>query len=943
MLGALTALTLSGCELLSPEEPIDEPDTGTADAGGGEDAGGDDAGGDDAGADTDTGGTDGLATCRSVSTSPNALTIGDEPTTVTWSLTCDAELTADALGERATLTPATGSPLEFAVESVSCEPAEGGHTCELTLAGVALPEDAPPGPTRYAAGDGEAADLDLDLRARLGNQAISGLQIPRDLVPLPAGFADRGEDLRVAQTEAGRVVAGTVRSESGDRLDLFTVAPDGVVTVHETLEAPDGLFQTTGFASRGLGDGVEAIWWGFDASQGVFSGTSVRVGPDGGAPSIEAIDLGAYTGPTLAKVVDAHVEEVQGRLSVVALARTDADGVVLVRVFGGPNPSEVSVVRQPERVADLDPATLDTGRYGVVEGATGGARLWGVDASGKLSIESADDPNTSSQATLPETTSSDRFSLTELEGYTVVRMESGGEGGDVRILALPTDDKGALTGTVFALRLPENCRPDRRLVFKATATSLAAFGRWPWNWRDKLKSSAAPPMMVLQWDLDGASPLKAIEPTSVRPAVAEDPSAATGAGSGDRVLATVTGDGALELLEVDALTAPCADPKACAAPYGGTTDDGLRGNLLPGVTGPTWAVDKYGDILIDGVPLEFDVIGGPPIFMRGSGGSTLMVAGVAHDAATHAIWRVAEGGSLSEPGLLTLDTGEGGPELVLKSAEEGEAPGGGGDTGGLTLTIATTMIDFTRDSDGSGDEDSERPEATFTTTTGALEAAIGAAEPVTIDLAGQLPALADAPLEVALLPIVPHDRATHTYTSREVLGAAEFTLDDIDVDFVVSRERDGTARISAVGSSGAVADYALDGGWDDDVLLFKQAGAGDAVYISGCGASVTRLSVIAGPDGIQAVADTITTDGATGPIVSVEDYDGDGLDDVFRRDSCGEDGASAGGTIYFGADAAAPLPLVGGPSITFPPNAEATTGNGKGTKKATAYSYMFWL
>ncbi|CAN0543516.1 unnamed protein product, partial [Laminaria digitata] len=90
-------------------------------------------------------------------------------------------------------------------------------------------------------------------------------------------------------------------------------------------------------------------------------------------------------------------------------------------------------------------------------------------------------------------------------------------------------------------------------------------------------------------------------------------------------------------------------------------------HLRPGAGFSTMAIDKYGDILIDGVPLEFDLIGGPSIFDSfgsggGAGSGAMIIAPISstiEPSATHAVWSIDDAGSVSGPGLITLDPGPG--------------------------------------------------------------------------------------------------------------------------------------------------------------------------------------------------------------------------------------------------------------------------------------------
>ncbi len=333
--------------------------------------------------------------------------------------------------------------------------------------------------------------------------------------------------------------------------------------------------------------------------------------------------------------------------------------------------------------------------------------------------------------------------------------------------------------------------------------------------------------------------------------------------------------------------------------------------------------------------------------MRSEGGGergdgvTFIVAGIAHDAATHAVWAIGADGGLGTPGLLDLDTGDGGPSLVFRSAEGDDKTGEGDDTGGITLTVATVMIDFTKEREGSSSEgDQGRPEAVIQLDAAQIASAIGALEPVTIDLSDQLPSIDDAPTGVALLgparldPVSPNAPA-----SPSALVLAELTPEQAaaPTHLVLTKEGMEVRWISLDGISHTLATHAYASGQyhviEDDIMIM----ASFSVSFSGSdGKSGPRARKIARRVPLEGSGEFETTYAivlesldAQGRTLEAGDYNGDGLDDI-----------STTSGVYFGDGLGGLLPstfeVTGGPTVSWPPTSERAAGNGKGTRKASA-------
>ena len=312
----------------------------------------------------------------------------------------------------------------------------------------------------------------------------------------------------------------------------------------------------------------------------------------------------------------------------------------------------------------LTPSQLEPGRYGLLSSSDIEANLdtevaWILDTNGKLStIPLGGGEPTSLSLTgvqYPYT-----LEMSSVSASKVVATVSS-EDAPTRAFALGVDPKGMLDGSAIELDAPSGGFALDGSNWIIEDDVIIQLGRWPWNWRDKFQQSLdgedpwfEPVPVLTSWDLKQANAEKAAPVTSVRPAVAADASQAVGARDGERVLTSVTADGMLELKRLKVLTAECADPKACALPITEPTPGGLQLNVLPGQTGLTWAVSKYGDILIDGVPLVFDLVD-PPILGDTPGAGSGSGALIAHEAGHYLFMTVDEQGKLSLPSISMVE------------------------------------------------------------------------------------------------------------------------------------------------------------------------------------------------------------------------------------------------------------------------------------------------
>jgi hypothetical protein len=437
---------------------------------------------------------------------------------------------------------------------------------------------------------------------------------------------------------------------------------------------------------------------------------------------------------------------------------------------------------------------------------------------------------------------------------------------------------------------------------------------------------------------------------------------------GDRVLTSVFSDGTLQIQKLEALTGECSDATACALPMSRPTRNGWGVNLVPGETGATWAVDKYGDILIDGVPLVFDLTQ-PPIIVDAPGAqpqddgaqddAAMILAGIDHDSATHAVWKVSARGAISEPGLLNLDTGDPNTGVVLTSAE-GEDKGDDDEAQDMTLTIATVIIDFGAEGDsGSGNKEGA---GTFTVTASQLAAAIGAADPVSFATDGPEFDISAAASQTVILP--PARTVVPDFANQEGNDSANALTD-------LTAER-AAQPLVLVYTDGGLQVRTGDGDPPLDVLIDAEPVSHEnPIFVAGGTAPQTNVlgdsSRQAGPHfttfngirydhyamgthsrsssdesgssssfGVSVVQAAFPAEIAGDEVLILDsgDFNGDGLEDLVVTSK-----GSSGSTVVFGDGMGGFLPTVmpvsGGPTIVWPSGANASvSGNGKGTRKA---------
>jgi hypothetical protein len=303
------------------------------------------------------------------------------------------------------------------------------------------------------------------------------------------------------------------------------------------------------------------------------------------------------------------------------------------------------------------------------------------------------------------------------------------------------------------------------------------------------------------------------------------------------------------------------------------------------------------------------------------------------------------------------------------TAAEGEDKGDDEEAQDMTLTIATVIIDFGADGD-EGDTDNKQGAGTFTVTTSELAAAIGADTPLSFATEGRAFDISETTSEVVLVgpatfaPPISNDRA-----EVEVVTSLTAAQADRPVEFaytesgLVLRITDGEGEPletlleaepvgnddpifiggSSGGNNGANAgQQKKKKGWLKRARQQRDAAKAlprrrtsstesDSEDSNEQSSQPTYEIVFEKADLPAVIADEDVI------VLGVADFNGDGLPDVVLRSD-----QHLGSTVVFddgrGGYLQDVLRLSGGPTIVWPPGANASvSGNGKGTRKATAH------
>ena len=943
------------------------------------------------------------ATCFVEHISPGTLPIGAESASLTWSVSCNAPLTKEQVGERLEVARQRGeaSSQAIVVEAVTCDEREDAWGCDITTSGVSTPPEPyeqAVGPEAISFEDTTGQRFSGVVHWHIGNAQLSSIQSDFDDVPLPMGYAERGLGVQKIAVDSGFLVFGAMESSGGDGIEIFDIDLESAspsVRVHETVSVSLGSITESDFQVRLVDNAVQVIWWGFDSATGQFTGKLTSFGQDASFQSSAELDLNAYTGPKLTRILDTQLgtqlTSTGEQLGVRVVAVTENNTIAVVRVFAEDSSNQVVLERQLDALGGVLPADLDETRFGIL-GAPGSlpdldaevGRSW-LASSGGIDWISLDGITFASRTELqvqwPFT-----LDIAQTQQGDLVAL-TGSDSAEGSLFVIDVNDDGKPTSAA-PLQMPPGVDFSQGGLAGARieADTLTMFGRWPWNWRDKLKVVGQPDgsLMVTQWNLKPVAAGTPYALTAVRPLTVAD-SANLGA-SGEMSLQSITEDGALRTIPLSAIDGDCVEVESCAVRISNTTSGGLSMMLVPGVGGATMAIDKYGDILIDGVPLEFDLIGNPWIFNKpGDMGGAIAIATINHDMATHVVWDIGDDGSISNPGLLNFVTKDGSTTFDGNAVITGGglASGGEGDTEGA-LSLDYEGLAFKYDAKG-------EPAGT-TPITGALPmaqvlAATTSRAPVTVDLANHpVTALADGDAVTILSPASLAPFASNTLA--EDAGSAG---DDKILATLTEEQAKLPLEVRITG--GKVQVFTRDGNGTSTLLEETEAAtiaAENPTFVGSDGASTNVLSKTGSPrftgkikririkkkrvgsgfkikgpasleeniEGTEVVYEVVLETRDVAPagslgeralIRDIGDFNGDGIEDVVVSTGARDDADLSGenSTIYFGDGLSgyslAPYPLTGGPTVSWPPVQEAVAGNGLGTRKASAQAQQIMV
>ncbi|MFT7581916.1 MAG: alpha-tubulin suppressor-like RCC1 family protein [Myxococcota bacterium] len=500
--------------------------------------------------------------------------------------------------------------------------------------------------------------------------------------------------------------------------------------------------------------------------------------------------------------------------------------------------------------------------------------------------------------------------------------------------------------------------------FVLNGTQVVALGRWPWNWRDKLNYAQNLPTFAVRWDLTSQ---EIVSVSMARVAASQD-------GAGNPNLEALTGLNPSQSLSADGsrarsgsldTTTSCVDAKDCFLVSSLPSGEGLY--LAGGATGPTLRAGKYGDILIDGVPLEFDVIAstqpplwlvGPPAMMGQPGGGAFVLLPVGDQTGGQkqtAIWLMSDDGTIT-PTASTLSR----VNAIDNLANDGQHPLASVD--GLELLVP----------------DGQRPnapdEATFSIVTAADLAGAAASAEQAVDVVAATGAFnfKDASFHVAeqqrrarQAPLFFARAESLTLRPAKHLGvgaaaAQAFEPDVTMIEEVTSDTRlllghmgtgCGALTLAAIGDDGPAApglrtllERTPDEGCADEVII----GAGRflttdkfavATYVPAT--QEVLLTYLVGDSGGPLTAQTIGYSGLAGagdtiPQFRVGDTNGDGLDDIIAEGAW-QDGAR----VVVWGDGAAVVKVVGAPPVTFHSNLDASQNTAAPTPAPSSPTIQF--
>jgi hypothetical protein len=902
---------------------------------------------------TNNGGEPDPALCDVVSVIPASLHLDEPEHTLQIEFACDGDFPAERLGESITFrgTRSREGNAALAVTSHECEPGQGELTCVAVFEGLQTPGGSPDdnlGHEMLTFEDQLGFEFEVPIRWGLSPEQVAGRMMGRDVVPMPPEVSERALDIRVKETVGGRIVAGVLRAVDNSGVELFSVS-GGNLTIHETFAVDPDDTENWGFSFALVEGKGELDWWGFDPTAGTLQGHSVVIDADGNVDTNVALDTSDYQGPDITEVLGVayQVGAAPGgvRATGRALVKTTIGSIAVLALGSEFQPDSLLLVNQFDALGRTPATQLEKGQVGLTMSnspdTTTEPYIWRVNEDRQFALYSLAGGELGAFV-LQLTEVQWPFRLEPIgltERHFVFGLTADGATRASHMLAVWTQDGEPLLGRAEQLTLPSKCRPGGRISFRSAAPTQ--FGQ-VCN-----EQTTGVPMMV-DWDLTERV-AGAREAVRVTPLVRQTYAAPS---EGDEVLVSVLEDGTLAVDRVADLSATCENLEDCAQPITGFTTNGWRLNLVPGVTGPAWAVDKYGDILIDGVPLVFDLTQ-PPIIVDAPGAAgqdsgAFIVAGIESDDGTHAVWRVGADGTFSSPGLLQLDTGDPNTDVVLTDAVSGSD----GATVVFTLEVVNSRL---------GEEPGSSVGGTLEVGASSLDEAVASDAAVPFSTEGPEFSLASAGAKT--YPLAPVASAPYSFSdSSDVVLMQQLSAAQADRPLVVTHDEGGMALRSA----GDDGDDPLDTLLDDEPVanenpIFIDMGSGGNILRGAQKKKVKRdvtkvrrrneasakrvrrvrlqsYNLEAGPAEPSACVTVsvsqlpASVEGDEFLVLGTSDYNGDGIGDLMLRAE-GESGAILVFSDGRGGFAEGSIKVPGGPDEEFVQRVDA---NGKGTRKAAS-------
>ncbi len=625
--------------------------------------------------------------------------------------------------------------------------------CNTTLAPQSPPEGEEAWPTgvhTLTLSNEDGSDtFDIPMHVHLPWEEIKKQDAQPTSLPLPANYARCGVDAKVKALDVGPGVFSVMLNETGDQvtLDLSAdglsdpTAAESVSIVSEDILAHD--FEVV----RDPIGGFSAAWWAYDDTNHTFCGVTDHFKSTGVSEGRGDSFCVASPFP-LARIIDAQwslQQEATGGYSASAriMAITEHNTWVSLRLFGATQQVELES-DQEDLFIGLPASEISNKNTGFLYsnpadvGPEGPTKVWQI---GPRDPEADGTPQTGARLTVLSFTdagqgaaSLDLPATFEVKDSYVGHSNTGkifvlllGEQAEQILYETELNASNDLLTPPVEKKLPANVGIERRrqqaldrrrrearlkrqvrktrqgfaphrIELISAGGQTTALGRWPWNWRDRLKSnaithptqdvitgpievsggSADEVQLSVSW-VDGESDLKLVAPLTSQFEAPGDPPKDI---KGSQGALCMSGDGnRVEPQSTAFDPAFCElDEDACRIRIDGF-DGGHSLVVGPGQTGVTVSTSLYGEILISGDPIEFDEdrfydptpvnnalhisyqdnlifeepFEGPPPLET----SIMMARTDSSDSgATHGVWvRNWQTGKLSGPGEVRFDTG----------------------------------------------------------------------------------------------------------------------------------------------------------------------------------------------------------------------------------------------------------------------------------------------